>query len=349
MRNAAPLLAVHDLHVDFDTPAGPVAAVSGVSFEIEPNETVALVGESGSGKSVTALAMMRLLGRGATLRGQITCDGRDITGLTEKQMRSVRGRAMTMIFQDPMSSLDPLYSVGNQLVETVRLHNRMSRARAVERATELLDQVGIADPRGRLRAYPHQLSGGQRQRVMIALALACSPRLLIADEPTTALDVTIEAQILELIRGLQREYRMSLLLVTHDMAVVAEMADRVVVMYAGQVVESGAAEQILRQPQHPYTTALFQCIPTPVTDRSAALTAIPGAVPSPHELPPGCRFHPRCAVAFDRCVTGQVPLFPLDGGARHSRCWLSGDAASGRADRTVVTSASVPGPARRRR
>jgi peptide/nickel transport system ATP-binding protein len=317
------LLSVEDLHVEFDTPAGRVEAVSGVSFDIGQHETVALVGESGSGKTVTALSMMGLLDRGARVSGRIACGGRDLTQLPESQLRRVRGHEIAMIFQDPMSSLDPLFSVGNQLVETLRLHTDLNRRQAADRAVELLDQVGIPDPRSRLRSYPHQMSGGQRQRVMIAIALACSPRLLIADEPTTALDVTIEAQILELIRDVQREYRMSVLLVTHDIGVVAEIADRVVVFYAGQVVELGTADQILGEPRHPYTTALFKGIPTPTTDKSLPLTAIPGAVPPPRDFPPGCRFHPRCALAFDRCQRGAVPLFPLAGGTRHSRCWLA--------------------------
>jgi peptide/nickel transport system ATP-binding protein len=327
-----PLVSVRDLHVDFNTPAGPVPALSGISFDIGRNETVVLVGESGSGKSVSALAIMGLLDVNARVKGEILCGGRDLVTLRESQLREVRGRDIAMIFQDPMSSLDPLYSVGNQLVETIRLHTDLSRERAIDRATQLLDQVGIPDPRTRLKAYPHQMSGGQRQRVMIALALACSPKLLIADEPTTALDVTIEAQILELIRDLQREYHMSLLLVTHDMGVVAEMADRVVVYYAGQVVEMGAAERVLLHPRHPYTEALFRGVPSPTTDRSLPLIAIPGAVPSPRNFPAGCRFHPRCELAFGRCTDEAVPLFPLEGGTRHSRCWL----AEGGADAPVA-------------
>ena len=338
-----PLVSVRDLHVEFDAPAGAVPAISGISFDIRPDETVGLVGESGSGKSVTALAIMGLLDLNAKVRGQILSGGRDLVGLSESQLREVRGREMAMIFQDPMSSLDPLYSVGNQLVEAIRLHSDLSRERAVNRAAELLDQVGIPDPRSRLRAYPHQMSGGQRQRVMIALALACSPRLLIADEPTTALDVTIEAQILELIRDLQREYHMSLLLVTHDMGVVAEMADRVVVYYAGQVVETGAADRVLLHPRHPYTAALFRSVPSPTTDRSIPLTAIPGTVPHPRNFPAGCRFHPRCELAFGRCRDEVVPLFALEGGTRHSRCWLAeggDDAAAPRLSRDALVEVS---------
>lgn len=317
------LLEVQDLHIEFKTLAGPVEPVSGVSFDIAPRETVAVVGESGSGKSVTALSVMGLLDGGRITSGRIACNGRELTNLGEKAMRSVRGSEIAMIFQDPMTCLDPLYSIGNQLVETVRLHTDLNKKQATDRAAELLEQVGIPEPRTRLLSYPHQLSGRQRQRVMIALALACSPKLLIADEPTTALDVTVEAQILELIRELQREYEMALLLVTHDMGVVAEMADQVVVFYAGQVVEQGSVDDVLRNPKHPYTRALFEGIPTPTSDRSLPLIAIPGAVPSLGELPSGCRFHPRCRHAFDRCLSGDVPLFTVGNGRRESRCWLS--------------------------
>lgn len=319
-----PLVAVDDIHVTFKTMAGETEALTGVSFDIYPNETVAVVGESGSGKSVTALAIMRLLDGGGVTSGQIRSGGRDLATLNEKQMRDVRGAEIAMIFQDPMTCLDPLYTVGSQLVEAIRLHSELTKKAATQRAIELLGHVGIPDPDKRIKAYPHQLSGGQRQRVMIALALACRPRLLIADEPTTALDVTVEAQILQLLRDLQKEMEMSILLVTHDMGVVAEMADRVVVFYAGQVVEQGTVEQILQDPRHPYTAALFEGIPTPHTDRSEPLTAIPGAVPSLRELPSGCRFHPRCRFAFDRCTTERVPLFSLDDG-RQSRCWLAED------------------------
>ena len=317
-----PLIAVDDVHVTFKTMAGEVEALTGVSFDIHPNETVAVVGESGSGKSVTALAIMGLLDGGGVSGGRIVSGGRNLAAMSEKQLRGVRGSEIAMIFQDPMTCLDPLYTVGNQVVEAIRLHHKVSKKEATQQAIELLAQVGIPDPEKRIRSYPHQLSGGQRQRVMIALALACKPRLLIADEPTTALDVTVEAQILQLLRDLQKEYEMSILLVTHDMGVVAEMADRVVVFYAGQVVEQGRVDQVLRDPRHPYTTALFEGIPTPHTDRSEPLTAIPGAVPSLRELPSGCRFNPRCRLAFDKCTSGAVPLFALPDG-RQSRCWLA--------------------------
>jgi peptide/nickel transport system ATP-binding protein len=333
-----PLLEVDDLHVEFGTASGPVEAVAGVSFTVGPEETVAVVGESGSGKSVTALAVLQLLDGGRISRGRVVFDGRDLAALDQSAMRRVRGNDIAMIFQDPMTSLDPLYSVGHQIVEALRLHTRMTKKAARERAVELLEQVGMPDPRRRLAAYPHQLSGGQRQRVMIAIALACSPRLLIADEPTTALDVTIEAQILALLHDLQREYRTAMLLVTHDMGVVAETADRVVVFYGGQVVEQGPTAQVLRDPQHPYTAALLAAIPHPDSPKERQLPAIPGAVPSLRDMPAGCRFHPRCTLAWDDC-THQVPeLYPLAGG-RTSRCLLH---RGGGGNAVVVAPSSKP-------
>jgi peptide/nickel transport system ATP-binding protein len=319
--NSEPLLQIEDLRVEFATAAGTVEAVSGVSFTVAENQTVAVVGESGSGKSVTALAVLRLLDGGRISGGRVLWDGRDLAELDARGMCRVRGDEIAMIFQDPMTSLDPLYSVGHQVVEAIRLHRRISKRAARERAVELLDQVGIPDPRGRIDAYPHQLSGGQRQRVMIAIALACSPRLLIADEPTTALDVTIEAQVLEVLRTVQREYRTGLLLVTHDMGVVAETADWVVVFYAGQVVEQGPTAQVLGDPRHPYSAALLAAVPTPATDKTLPLAAIPGAVPSLHDTPAGCRFHPRCPQAWDACATTAPELYSL-GGGRTSRCLL---------------------------
>jgi len=319
--DSEPLLQIEDLRVEFTTAAGTVEAVSGVSFSVAENQTVAVVGESGSGKSVTALAVLRLLDGGRISGGRVLWDGRDLADLDARGMRRVRGDEIAMIFQDPMSSLDPLYSVGHQVVEAIRLHRRVSKRAARERAIELLDQVGIPDPRSRIYAYPHQLSGGQRQRVMIAIALACSPRLLIADEPTTALDVTIEAQVLEVLRTVQREYRTALLLVTHDMGVVAETADWVVVFYAGQVVEQGPTAQVLGDPRHPYSAALLAAVPTPTTDKTLPLAAIPGAVPSLHDTPAGCRFHPRCPQAWDECATTAPDLYSL-GGDRTSRCLL---------------------------
>jgi peptide/nickel transport system ATP-binding protein len=316
-----PLLQIDDLHVEFDTPDGTVEAVSGVGFTVGAEETVAVVGESGSGKTVTALAVMQLLDGGRISRGRVLWDGTDLTALDGRALRRIRGNEIAMIFQDPMTSLDPLYTVGHQIVEALRLHSSIDKRAARERAVELLEQVGMPDPRRRLAAYPHQLSGGQRQRVMIAIALACSPRLLIADEPTTALDVTIEAQILELLHRLQREYRSAMLLVTHDMGVVAETADRVVVFYAGQVVEQGPTTQVLRDPQHPYTAALLAAVPTPDTDRAEPLAAIPGAVPPLRAMPSGCRFHTRCTLAWDACAREEPQLHVLPGG-RSARCLL---------------------------
>jgi peptide/nickel transport system ATP-binding protein len=316
-----PLLQIEDLHVEFDTPDGTVEAVAGVGFAVGAQETVAVVGESGSGKTVTALAVLQLLDGGRISRGRVLWDGTDLTGLDRRALRRIRGNEIAMIFQDPMTSLDPLYSVGHQIVEGLRLHRRIDKRAARERAVELLEQVGMPDPRRRLDSYPHQLSGGQRQRVMIAIALACSPRLLIADEPTTALDVTIEAQILELLRELQVEYRSAMLLVTHDMGVVAETADRVVVFYAGQVVEQGPTADVLRDPQHPYTAALLEAVPSRETDRAEPLAAIPGTVPPLRAMPSGCRFHTRCAIAWDECARDEPQLHPLPG-ARSARCLL---------------------------
>jgi peptide/nickel transport system ATP-binding protein len=316
-----PLLQVEDLHVEFDTPDGTVEAVAGVGFTVGAQETVAVVGESGSGKTVTALAVLQLLDGGRISRGRVLWDGEDLAALDRRALRRIRGNEIAMIFQDPMTSLDPLYSVGHQIVEALRLHRRIGKQEARERAVELLEQVGMPDPRRRLASYPHQLSGGQRQRVMIAIALACEPRLLIADEPTTALDVTIEAQILELLATLQHEYRSAMLLVTHDMGVVAETADRVVVFYAGQVVEQGPTADVLRDPKHPYTVALLDAVPTPETDRAQPLAAIPGVVPPLRAMPSGCRFHTRCALAWDECAHDEPVLHDLPGD-RSARCLL---------------------------
>ena len=331
-----PLLEIDDLHVEFDTPDGTVEAVAGVDFAVGAEETVAVVGESGSGKTVTALAVLQLLDGGRISGGRVLWDGADLTVLDARALRRIRGNEIAMIFQDPMSSLDPLYSVGHQIVEALRLHRRIDKRAARERAVELLEQVGMPDPRRRLTAYPHQLSGGQRQRVMIAIALACSPRLLIADEPTTALDVTIEAQILELLRTLQREYRSAMLLVTHDMGVVAETADRVVVFYAGKVVEQGPTTEVLSNPQHPYTAALLAAVPTPDTDRAQALAAIPGAVPPLRVMPSGCRFHTRCRLAWDECGRVEPRLHTLPGG-RSARCLLHRSGTTQKVLNTAIT------------
>jgi oligopeptide/dipeptide ABC transporter ATP-binding protein len=326
-RNSDPLLVVNDLHVEFDTGGTTLEAVSGVDLEIRPGETVAVVGESGSGKSVTAMAVLGLLGNGRVSSGSITWDGQDITHARSKVMRSIRGNDIAVVFQDPMTSLDPLYTIGNQIGEALRLHAKMSRKEARARAIELLGTVGIPDPTSKVDAYPHQLSGGQRQRVMIAGALACSPRLLIADEPTTALDVTVEAQVLRLMSDLQEETGVALMLITHDMGVVAEMADRVVVFYAGVVVEAGLADDVLSRPQHPYTQALLTAIPRADTPRDQPMPAIPGAVPALADMPVGCRFQSRCAYAEARCAEPQpiLHLGPESGvtgeHGRDVRCW----------------------------
>jgi oligopeptide/dipeptide ABC transporter ATP-binding protein len=323
-----PLLAVQDLHIAFPSPAGSFEAVTGVSFTVGVGETVAVVGESGSGKSVTSLAVMGLLGAGRVTHGSIAFRDEELVGAREERLRRLRGAEIAMVFQNPMSSLDPLFTVGDQIAEALRIHRPLSRRAARERAVALLDEVGIPDPGRRLRCYPHELSGGQQQRVMVAIALACEPALLVADEPTTALDVTVEAQILELMRTLRREHGTALLFITHDMGVVARMADRVVVLYAGRVVEQGTVAEVLRSPRNPYTRALISSIPTPATPRHEPMPAIAGNVPHPAELPGGCRFHPRCPSAFSQCATSEPDLVEL-GAGRASRCWLHDREVSG--------------------
>jgi oligopeptide/dipeptide ABC transporter ATP-binding protein len=289
------ILSVRDLEIRFATDGGEVTVVDGVGFDVAPGEVVGLVGESGSGKSMTSLGIMRLIPTppGWIERGSVTFDGKDLLAMSARELRSVRGKDISMVFQDPMSSLNPSFTIGNQLIETVRLHTDLGPRAARARAAELLDMVGISDPEVRLNQYPHQLSGGMRQRVMIAQALACEPRLLIADEPTTALDVTIQAEILDLLRSLQRRLGMSMIFVTHDLGVVADVCDRVVVLYAGQVVEQAPVEELFRSPRHPYTRALLKAMPQ-VAGAGERLTAIPGVVPLPSALPAGCRFGPRC-------------------------------------------------------
>ncbi|HWL99977.1 MAG TPA: ABC transporter ATP-binding protein [Nocardioidaceae bacterium] len=317
----APLLEVSNLRVGFSTRHGRVEGVSNMSFTVAEGETVAIVGESGSGKSVTALSIMGLLDGGRIEEGSIRFRGEDITRLGPKQMREIRGEQIAMVFQNPMAALDPLYTVGNQVAEAIRIHRDVNASAARARAVDLLREVGLPDPERRAGSYPHELSGGQQQRVVIAIALSCNPSLLIADEPTTALDVTVEAQILRQMRSLQREHNTALLFITHDMGVIAEMADRVVVMYAGQIVEHGSVEQVLNDPQNPYTAALLRSIPTPTISRDAAIPAIRGSVPSLHDVPPGCRFHPRCPEAFEPCAAEEPPLLSLTE-QRASRCWL---------------------------
>jgi oligopeptide/dipeptide ABC transporter ATP-binding protein len=318
----APLLQIDDLRASFFTSEGEVRAVDGVTFDIEDGRTVGLVGESGCGKSVTALSIVQLLpkGTGRIVGGAIRFGRKDLAKLPEQEMRRIRGNEISMIFQEPMTSLNPVMTVGDQIAETVRVHQGASRGEARERAIEMLRLVKIAEAQKRVRNYPHQFSGGQRQRVMIAMALACTPKLLIADEPTTALDVTIQAQILELIAELQQRFGMAVLLITHDLGVVAERADEVAVMYAGKIVESAKPEVIFSRPKHPYTLGLLNSMPSSGTKRR--LEAISGVVPSPLHWPTGCRFRDRCARADARCAEAQPPLVELE--PRHRvACFLA--------------------------
>lgn len=323
-RNGRVLLDVQDLSVEFRTDGKVLEALSGVNLRVGEGEVVAVVGESGSGKSVTALGVMGLLGNGKVSGGTIMWDGdTDLATAGPATFRRIRGNDIAMIFQDPMTSLDPLYTIGSQLSEALRLHRRITRREVRAEAVDLLQMVGIPDPDSKVDAYPHQMSGGQRQRVMIAIALACAPRLLIADEPTTALDVTVEAQVLELLRNLQEDKGVSLMLITHDIGVVAEMADRVVVFYAGRVAEQGTVDDILQNPQHPYTRALLRAIPRPDTPRDEPMPAIAGNVPALHDMPSGCRFITRCPLAHDRC-SEQPPAVVISEG-HEAACWLAGE------------------------
>ena len=315
-----PLLSVRDLSVVFDDGERRLQTLKDVSFDVEPGEIVGIVGESGCGKSLTALSILGLLPRRNCVRtGNIVFEGRDLAGLSEAAMRKVRGRRIGMIFQEPMTALDPVFTVGDQITETVRTHFSVSRVEALDRAVAALASVGIAAPRQCVEMYPMSLSGGMRQRVMIAMALVCEPRLLIADEPTTALDVTIQAQIMDLLVELSSRTGTALLFITHNLGLVAESCARMLTMYAGQVVEDGPVEDILTRPLHPYTAGLLASLPR-AEQRKSKLPSIPGRVPSPEEMPPGCRFGPRCTYAQPPCGEPQ-PLFGR--GARHVRCWRS--------------------------
>jgi len=311
---AEPLLEVRGLKTRFSLEEGPVLAVDDVSFSLPPGGTLGVVGESGCGKSVTALSIMRLVPDppGRVVAGEIRFKGRDLLALPEQEMRRIRGNQISMVFQEPMTSLNPVYTVGEQIGEAVRLHQRLDRKQARARAVEMLRQVGIPAPEQRVDAYPHQLSGGMRQRVMIAMALACNPELVIADEPTTALDVTIQAQILDLLKRLQAERGMAVMLITHDLGVVAESCDAVVVMYAGRVVEQAPVRALFRQPAHPYTAGLLRSIPSFQDVQGGAagarLKTIPGMVPSLRSLPVGCRFRDRCERALEVCAKVDPPL-----------------------------------------
>ena len=316
---AEALLSIRGLRVEFDTDAGSVEVVRGVDLEVQAGETVALVGESGCGKSVTALSIMRLMS-GRVAAGQIAFRGQNLATLSESEMRRTRGGQIGMIFQEPMSSLNPVFKIGRQIEEVLVLHQGLSRSAARAQALELLGRVGIPSPEQRAEQYPHELSGGMKQRIMIAIAIACRPALLIADEPTTALDVTIQAQIMALLRSLQQELGMAVLLITHDLGLVAHFASSVNVMYAGKIVERARVRDLFKSPGHPYTRALLGALPDP-SSPSKRLEAIPGRVPSPSMLPPGCAFCARCKHAFEPCPTEPPPLFQA-GPSQVAACWL---------------------------
>jgi peptide/nickel transport system ATP-binding protein len=329
------LLEVRDLRVSFRTEDGLVHAVDGVSFTLDAGEVLGIVGESGSGKSVTVMSIMRLIrDPNAVFEGEVIYKGRDLMRLSQSDMRGVRGSEIAMIFQDPMTSLNPVYKVGWQICEQIREHEKVSSKAARARAIELLRSVGIPEAERRVDAYPHQFSGGMRQRVMIAIALSCNPDLLIADEPTTALDVTIQAQILELVRTLGRDHGTAVLIITHDMGVVADIADRVVVMYAGQVVEQGLKDDLFYDAQHPYTWGLLGSIPRLDRPKPRRLTAIPGLPPSLIHLPRGCAFRPRCQHAFAACLE-RPELAERRGGGHLDRCHLSPAEKAARRDETI--------------
>ncbi|MGH8821513.1 MAG: ABC transporter ATP-binding protein [Rhodoferax sp.] len=331
----APLLRVEDLRVEFKTRRGTALVLNGVDFELKGGETLGVVGESGCGKSMTALALLRLIPSppGKISGGRVLFQGQDLVQADEHHMREVRGNRISMIFQEPMTALNPVFTVGNQIGESLRLHAGLGAAAARARAIEMLQQVGIPAPERRVDEYPHQLSGGMRQRVMIAMALACRPDILIADEPTTALDVTVQAQIFDLLRELQREKGTAIMLITHDMGAIAEMADRVIVMYAGRVIEQCTTDEVVSQPGHPYTQGLIDCLPelgSSLQHERADLAEIKGVVPSIWELGSGCAFRERCPHAMPRCAEQVPPMFvagaqavPAAGNGTHgAACWL---------------------------
>ncbi len=322
-----PLLAIRDLHTEFTTGAGVVRAVDGVSWTVDPGETVAIVGESGSGKSVTALSVLRLIPDppGRITGGEIWFGERDLMLLSQEEMREVRGGAIGMVFQEPMTSLNPVLTIGRQITETLEQHRGMDRGAAHRRAMELLVMVGIADAGRRLKQYPHQLSGGMRQRVMIAIAVACEPKLIIADEPTTALDVTIQAQILELMKALTRRLGVALVIITHNLGVVARYANRVNVMYAGRIVESGTAAEIYHRPRHPYTMALLRSVPRLDRPRQARLDPVDGQPPDLTRLDGGCAFRPRCRFAIEACAIARPALAAVVEPGHLAACFRSGE------------------------
>ncbi|MBJ6360558.1 dipeptide ABC transporter ATP-binding protein [Paenibacillus sp. GCM10012307] len=321
------LLDIEQLAIEFATKRGPLNAVSEVTLQIRPGETVCLVGESGSGKTITSKAIMRLIDyeNGRIVQGKVLFDELDLAKASERTMQDVRGKRIAMIFQEPMSAFDPVFSIGSQIIEAIVRHRTDTKEQAAERAIGLLRKVGIPEPEARMNQYPGELSGGMLQRAMIAMALACEPELLIADEPTTALDMTIQAQILALLKELQQEYQMSILLITHDMGIAAEMADRVIVMYAGQIVEQATTEQLFRQPHHPYTKGLLRSITKLDSPRKTKLYSIEGSIPAMNDLPTGCRFNPRCPHATDHCRSESPPLMDVNG--RKAACWYAGELA----------------------
>lgn len=321
--SGAVVLEVEHLSVEFRTAHGPVRVVEDVSFTLRAGETLGLVGESGSGKSVTSLALLGMIGppNGSMPEGSVRLMGRELTGMPERQLRRIRGREMSMIFQEPKRSLDPAFTVGDQIAETLRAHLGLSRRDAWQQAVRMLDTVGIPSASRRAHDYPHQFSGGMAQRAMLAIALCCEPKVLIADEPTTALDVTVQAKVLDLIRDLQHDMGLALLFISHDLGVVAEMCDQVAVMYAGEVVEHASANEVFFHPKHPYTSALLEAIPRPNVE-GGRLAAIPGVVPPAHAWPSGCRFHPRCEHAVDRCGE-EVPV--AIGSGISVRCLRAGE------------------------
>jgi len=325
MKNNNALLSVKNLSTFFSTAEGVAKAVQEVSFDIRQGGTLALVGESGCGKSVTALSIMRLVPApgGRIVSGTITFDGQNLPDLPERQMRRIRGNNIAMIFQEPMTSLNPVYTIGNQIVEAIRRHREVAERRAWQLAIDLLGRVGIPEAKQRILAYPHQLSGGMCQRVMIAMAISCEPRLLIADEPTTALDVTVQAQILDLLDELRQNSQMSILLITHDLSIVAERAETIAVMYASRIVETASAEQLFEKPLHPYTRGLLDSVPRLGTS-AKRLHTIPGTVPDPLDFPTGCKFHPRCPIGCDdrRCQTAEPQLRQVQPG-RCAACWYA--------------------------
>ncbi len=334
-----PLLEVRGLKTYFNTEDGVVKAVDGVDFVVNKGEILGLVGESGCGKSVTSLSILRLVGRpGKVIAGEIFFDGRDLLKLSEEEMTKMRGDRISMIFQQPQSSLNPVFTVGDQVAEVLQIHQKMNKEESWQHAVELLSLVGIPDPAKKAKAYPHEMSGGQAQRVMIAMALALSPELLIADEPTTALDVTIQAQILDLMRGMQKKLGTAVVLITHDLGVIAEMADRVAVMYAGQIVEQSNVIELFEHPKHPYTVGLIASIPV-LGHVIETLEVIPGSVPNLIELPVGCRFAPRCKFAMRICTEQSPDLLPVVEG-HDVRCWLYQSAAGHKAPMPADISAN---------